>query len=136
RGLFSGSESPLGQTVRIAAVPFTVVGVLAAQSGGSLDTSTNAVLIPFQSGQIRLFGAAPLGEIVLQTADASQTQSMVVQIQRVLRTRHQIQAGQSDGFTITLANSLGTSAKGPLDNLAARVVNLSQQYACVAKALC
>ena len=52
--LFAGAQSPIGQTIRIGALPFTVVGVLDGQSA----PSDGSVLIPFQTGQVRLFGAA------------------------------------------------------------------------------
>ena len=56
--LFPNGQSPVGQLIRIRNVPFTVVGVLAEQGrqrlGGDQD---DTVMIPFRTGQVRLFGA-------------------------------------------------------------------------------
>ena len=63
--LFAGAQSPVGQTIRIGDQPFIVVGVLGSQAGGAAETSDGSVLIPFQTAQIRLFGATGLGEVLL-----------------------------------------------------------------------
>jgi putative ABC transport system permease protein len=129
--LFAGAQSPIGQTIRIGDLPFTVVGVLAS---GTTEAAESSVLIPFQTGQVRLFGAtAALGEVLFQVRDASQTDLIVQQVQQLLRMRHQTRAGQADGFTISAPS---TSASGPASQFVARLQYLSSQFACQAKTLC
>ncbi|MDQ6673669.1 MAG: ABC transporter permease [Chloroflexota bacterium] len=135
-GLFAGAQSPIGQTIRIAGLPFTVVGVLGGQPSGTTDPSDGAVLIPFQTGQVRLFGATGLGEVLLQVRDASQTDLVVQQVQHVLRTRHHTRSGQADGFTITAPSSSAAAASGHGVQFVERLQYLSQQFACQAKTLC
>src|SRR6202022_4439534 len=79
--LFPNGQSPVGQTIRIRNVPFTVVGVLTAKGatagpGGDQD---DTVLIPFQTGQVRLFGATNINQIIVQVADASQMDALTTQ---------------------------------------------------------
>jgi putative ABC transport system permease protein len=135
--LFVGAQSPIGQTIRIGDLPFTVVGVLADQPGGAADTSDGSVLIPFQTGQVRLFGAAAgLGEVLLQVRDPSQTDLIVQQVQQLLRMRHQTRAGQADGFTIGTRRASAALASGPAVQFVDRLQYLSRQFACQAKTLC
>jgi putative ABC transport system permease protein len=99
--LFPSGQSPVGQLIRIRNVPFTLVGVLtskgAAGFGGDQD---DTVLIPFQTGQVRLFGVSWLNQIVLQVDDESQLTSVQESVQQLLRSRHRLQSGQADDFTI------------------------------------
>lgn len=135
-GLFGGARSSLGQTVRIGDVPFTVVGVLASQNTTPGEASDGAVLVPFQTGQIRLFGVRPLGEVLLQVEDSRQTDAVAEQIRQVLRTRHQVPAGAADGFSIERSEGLGASAATPVTQILEWLASLSRQYACQAKTLC
>src|SRR6202521_2477048 len=84
--LFPGGQSPVGQVIRIRNVPFTVVGVLAAKGGGLDDTA----LIPFQTGQVRLFGASNINQIVVQVSDASLMTTATNDITALLRQRHRL----------------------------------------------
>jgi len=134
--LFAGAQSPVGQTIRIGDQPFIVVGVLGSQAGGAAETSDGSVLIPFQTAQIRLFGATGLGEVLLQVRDPSQTDLIVQQVQLLLRMRHQTRSGQADGFTISTPSASATSANGPAVQFVERLQYLSRQFACQAKTLC
>jgi putative ABC transport system permease protein len=122
--LFPGSLSPVGQTIRIGNVAFSVVGVLA-------NPASDAILIPFQTGQVRVFGTAALGEVVVQARDASQTDAIVQSIESLLRTRHQVRAAQPDDFTIHQPTFNGTPIQ-PID----RFRYLAGEYACQAKGIC
>jgi len=55
--LFPNGETPIGQLVRVRNVPFTVIGVLASKGSGLGGDQDDTVLIPFRTGQVRLFGA-------------------------------------------------------------------------------
>src|ERR1700736_1636424 len=54
--LFPTGQSPVGQVIRIRNVPFTVIGVLTAKGSTAGGDQDDTVLIPFQTGQVRLFG--------------------------------------------------------------------------------
>ena len=105
--LFPNGQSPIGQTIRIRNVPFTVIGTLASKGtsgpGGDQD---DTVLIPFTTGQVRLFGATSINQIVVQVADANQMDSVTSALETLLRTRHQLTAAQADDFTIRNNNDI------------------------------
>jgi putative ABC transport system permease protein len=106
--LFPGGQSPVGQSIRIRNVPFTVIGVLnskgsTAGPGGDQD---DTIMIPFQTGQVRLFGATSINQIMVQVGDANQMSSVQSSIETVLRERHNLQSGAADDFTIRNNNDL------------------------------
>jgi putative ABC transport system permease protein len=102
--LFPNGQSPVGQVIRIRNVPFTVVGVLAAKGGGLDDTA----LIPFQTGQVRLFGASNINQIVLQASDASLMTTATNDVTALLRQRHRLTGNQPSDFRIQNNNDLIT----------------------------
>jgi putative ABC transport system permease protein len=135
--LFQNGQAPIGATIRIRNVPFTVIGVLAAQRTAVADNPDDAVLIPFQTGQIRLFGANALDAVLVQVADANQTDTVSQDVEQLLRQRHQVRAGQPDGFTIRASPSAPAAGVGSTATQALRqVLDLARQYGCEAKGLC
>jgi putative ABC transport system permease protein len=108
--LFPGGASPVGQSIRIRNVPFTVIGVLnskgsTAGPGGDQD---DTILIPFQTGEVRLFGATSINQIMVQVSDANQMSSVQSSIETLLRQRHNLQGRSADDFTIRNNNDLIT----------------------------
>src|SRR5262249_48801580 len=98
--LFPNGESPIGKLVRIRNVPFTVVGVLASKGSSGFGDQDDTIMIPFRTGQVRLFGSSNINQIVVQVADASQITPANNQMETLLRQRHQLQSSQADDFTI------------------------------------
>ena len=98
--LFPNGQSPIGQQVRIRNVPFTVVGVLQSKGSTGFNDQDDTILIPFQTGQVRLFGASNINQIIVQVADSTQIDNVNTQIGALLRQRHQLQSTQADDFTI------------------------------------
>jgi putative ABC transport system permease protein len=106
--LFPSGQSPIGQIIRIRNVPFTVVGVLAAKGttagpGGDQD---DTVLIPFQTGQVRLFGAQNINQIIVQVTDGSQMDAVTTDMTTLLRQRHKLTTNQPADFTIRNNNDI------------------------------
>jgi putative ABC transport system permease protein len=133
--LFPNGQSSIGRTIRIRNQPFRVLGVLASHSTPEAKNTEDAILIPFQTSQVRMFGATPIEEVLLAVRDASQINGVTQQIEDLLRQRHRVPSGQPDGFTILMAQTSSTTA-GAVSQRIARVLQLSLQYACTAKGLC
>jgi putative ABC transport system permease protein len=98
--LFPNGQSPIGQLVRIRNVPFTVVGVLAGKGSNGFQDQDDTIMIPFKTGQVRLFGSSNISQIVVQVADASNIDTVNSQMEMLLRSRHKLQSYQSDDFSI------------------------------------
>jgi putative ABC transport system permease protein len=105
RELFA-DEDPLGQSLRIGKVPFTVVGVLAPKGqGGFGQDQDDVVMEPLETARRRLSGAggAPPGsvrQIALGVARAEDLAYVQEQVEALLRERHRIGAGEEDDFAV------------------------------------
>ena len=98
--LFPNGQNPIGQLVRIRNVPFTVVGVLATKGSNGFQDQDDTIMIPFRTGQVRLFGSSNISQIVVQVANGSQINTVNSEIETLLRSRHQLQSTQADDFSI------------------------------------
>jgi putative ABC transport system permease protein len=110
--LFPNHQPPVGQLIRIRNVPFTVVGVLASKGAGIGGDQDDSVLIPFHTGQVRLFGINNVGQIVLQVADSNLTDGVTRQIEPILRQRHELRANQNDDFNVRSNNDVISRVEG------------------------
>jgi putative ABC transport system permease protein len=105
RELF-GDEEAIGQTVRLARVPFTVVGVLKSKGqGGFGQDQDDLVVVPLETARRRLMGAMGLppgavNSIAVGVADAEDLAYAQGEIEALLRQRHRIQPGEEDDFTV------------------------------------
>ena len=103
--LFSGAN-PVGQSIRIKHVPFTVAGVLSrkGQSPTGQDQD-DIVLLPISTAKRKVLGvssanADAVNSITLQARDASQIHAAQESASALLRQRHHLQTGQDDDFSI------------------------------------
>jgi putative ABC transport system permease protein len=105
RALF-GEDDPLGQTIRIGRVPFTVVGTLKPKGqGGFGQDQDDIVVVPLQTARRRLMGAngVPPGavmQIALGVASANDLDYVQGEVEALLRQRHKIQPGADDDFNV------------------------------------
>jgi putative ABC transport system permease protein len=99
--LFPG-EDPIGKTIRIGGVPFSVLGVMVARgagpAGGSLD---NLIFMPVTTASKRLFNRDFLTMLIAQLKDPDQGQLAIEHIQALLRARHHLAPGALDDFNVT-----------------------------------
>ncbi|MBI2313360.1 MAG: ABC transporter permease [Betaproteobacteria bacterium] len=99
-----GNADPVGETMRIRNIPFTVVGVLAPK-GQSLDgrDQDDTVHVPLTTAQRRLFGMQIPGAIrfiIAQSASLETMDTTEEEIKRLLRQRRRIPPGGEDDFTV------------------------------------
>ena len=110
-----GGEDPIGADIQIGSVPFHVMGILEPWGtdphGGDLD---NQVIVPISTLMRRLTNVDTVSAAKLQVADPTRSEEIKLEIQRILRQRHALSAGQPDDFRFTEAH-------------AARVVELQDQ---------
>ncbi|MFA7659163.1 MAG: ABC transporter permease [Candidatus Gastranaerophilaceae bacterium] len=99
-----GDMDPVGKTVRIAGMPFKVVGILKpkGQSGMGQDRDDTA-LIPITTAQKKLFGTNFPGVVKFINVQAKSADELVTaedEIKTLLRERHNIGKNKDDDFTI------------------------------------
>jgi putative ABC transport system permease protein len=111
-----GNEDPIGETLRIKNVPFTVTGVLTAKglSAQGVDQD-DIVIMPFTSAMKRVAGGTTLRNINAQVSDAKQIQAAQQQIIALLRQRHNIRPGRDDDFTVRNQQEIADAATATTD---------------------
>jgi putative ABC transport system permease protein len=121
QNLYDPGEEPVGSTIRIKNVPFRVVGVLAPKGQSMQGTDQDdVVFIPFTTAERKLLGTQFLGSVgaIFGTTDSPEDLPAAVEaIREVLRSRHRIQPGQPDDFTVRTQVDIATVAEGTSQTL-------------------
>ncbi len=106
-----GNQDPIGQTLRIKNVPFTIVGLLTSKglSPQGVDQD-DIVVIPYTSAMKRVLGGTTLRGIDVQVASASEMSAAQQQITALLRQRHNIRPGRDDDFTVRTQQEIAETA--------------------------
>jgi putative ABC transport system permease protein len=105
--LFS-TENPVGQTVDVAGVPYTVVGVLQSKgAGGSGDTTAIA---PLTTVEESLTGYGSLSEIVVQAQTANLVNSVDSEITALMDKLEDVTSSSQANFEILNQSQLLTAS--------------------------
>ncbi len=103
--LFDGAD-PIGQTIRIKNVPFTVVGVLMrkGQSSSGQDQD-DVILLPISTAKRKVIGAKQanadaVDAIMMQAKSGAQIPAAQEEATALLRQRHHLQANDDNDFSI------------------------------------
>jgi len=101
--LFGGID-PVGQSIRIKNIPFTVIGVLKGkgQSANGEDQD-DTIYIPVTTAQKKLFGTSFPGMIriiMIQAKGPEYINSAEKEITELIRQRHHIAQGKDNDFTV------------------------------------
>jgi len=105
-----GNADPVGETIRINNVPFSVIGVLEPKgldiSGKDQD---DQIVIPLRTALRRVFNLTYLSAIYVSVRDGERMDSAASAIADLLRERHRLHPGAADDFTIQSQSSLLTA---------------------------
>lgn len=102
-----GDTDPIGQTIRIKDVPFTVKGELQWKGISSAGRDRDdRIVIPITAYTKRLFRDIYLTQIVITVADISNLDKTIEDVRSVLRERHKISAGEPDDFAMRTPQDL------------------------------
>jgi putative ABC transport system permease protein len=101
KNLFPDGQNPVGQTIRISNLPFTVVGVLDAKgSSGMGGDQDDAVFVPITTLQKKITGQDWLRSIMVSASSQDVSNVVQDQITSLLRDRHRIHGGEEDDFNV------------------------------------
>jgi putative ABC transport system permease protein len=97
---------PIGRTIRIKKVPFTVVGVLGSKGQSSTgQDQDDVILLPISSAKRKVIGikqanADAVDAIAMQAQNGGQIQAAQEEATALLRQRHHLQSSEPDDFSI------------------------------------
>lgn len=127
--LFSSGADPVGQTVTINKLSFTVVGVLESKGAAMMgQDQDDMIYVPISTVQIRMVGANYVRTINVQTESEKSMAYVQSSIEELLRERHRIIDPESDDFTVRNLTSVleaAETATGTMTMLLASVAAIS-----------
>ena len=108
-----GFRDPIGQSVNIAGVPFTVIGVLASAGSSSTTNEDDQAIVPMTTAADRLFGGTTRNEVqdILIEATSSSTLSAAYQeADSELLALHHVTTPTGADFTISSQQQILSTA--------------------------
>jgi putative ABC transport system permease protein len=94
------TEDPVNATIKLNGINFQVVGVLKSKGDQGWFNPDDQVLVPYTTAMKQLFGLEYLREIDVQGVKGSDLSKIEEATSAVLRTRHRLQGGAPDDFSI------------------------------------
>ncbi|TAN20345.1 MAG: FtsX-like permease family protein [Actinomycetota bacterium] len=124
-----GIGSPVGQTMNLAGVPFTIAGELNTAGASGSTSQDNTVLIPITTAE-DLFGATgpyanSVSNILVSAKSASSMGAAYEEANSLLLQRHGITNPAASDFTITPQTSLLTTATSVSKTLTVLLVGIA-----------
>ena len=104
---FFASADPLGQTLKINGISFTIIGTLKSKGSSGFSNEDEVILIPLETGYGKLFGSSAeqngqrvVSTIAVSASSADTVDSVSSQITFVLRHQHHLKTNADDDFRI------------------------------------
>jgi putative ABC transport system permease protein len=104
-----GTANPVGKSVLVAGIPFTVVGVLASKGTSGLASADNTAAAPLTTVQDQMTGFGTLDDAVVLAKSATLVDTVEGEITSILDLRHHETAADAD-FDVLSASSLLSTA--------------------------
>jgi putative ABC transport system permease protein len=111
QNLFLDGSSPLGKTIIIKGVPFTVIGTLAplGQSGMGQDQD-DTILIPYTAAMQRLTGQTTVNTLMVSASSSDEVQDVQNEVTSLLEQRHRIVPPAQDDFNVRNLQDIAAAA--------------------------
>lgn len=119
KNLFAPGVDPMGATLRLNKIPFTVIGVLAPKGSSAWgNDQDDRILIPFTTAERKVLGTKQVGTVGAIFASAKhydQLPQAVEAITAVLRKAHRIEDDEDDDFYIRTQMDIGETRQESAD---------------------
>lgn len=93
-------NDPIGETVKIKGINFTVVGILKSKGDQGWFNPDDQGIVPYTTAMKQLFGLDYLREIDIQAKEGYDTTKAQAEITQMLRKRHRLESDTTDDFEI------------------------------------
>ena len=105
-----GTANPIGGSVLVDGIPFTVVGVLASKGSSGLGSADNTAIAPLTSVQDQLTGFGSLDDVIVQAKSSGQVDTVEGEITAILNQRHDETAADEDFEVLSASSILSTAS--------------------------
>jgi putative ABC transport system permease protein len=124
--LFQPDVSPIGDVVRIANQPFTVVGVMSSKGQSGMGTDQDdTIFVPYTTVMKKLRGVTNIQQVSVSAASAGETTRVADNIATLLRTRHKIQPGEPDDFMVRTMEEMASVRKEATQTMTALLASIA-----------
>lgn len=120
-----GGRNPIGETIRIGRIPFSVIGVMESK-GTDLNgvDQDDQIFIPVQTALRRVFNLNYINTINIQASSIDKMDDAIKQISEVLREQHRLnRQNKPDDFTIQNQIELLETQKETTNTFTALIVS-------------
>jgi putative ABC transport system permease protein len=108
--LFGEGSSPIGQTIRINGMQFTIIGVTVSKGSSGMNNSDDIIYIPFSTAQQYLFGGKYVTSVDIEAESADVMTQIQADITALLRERHNIAEDATSDFSVMNQNDIVSTA--------------------------
>lgn len=108
--LFPGQDA-VGQTMRVRNLTFRVVGVLQSKGQSQMgQDQDDTVLMPYTTVMKKLLATSYVSSLQLSAVSAEAADGAATEVAALLRSRHNLRAGQEDDFTVRNLSDVAETA--------------------------
>ncbi len=109
--LFGGGD-PVGQMVRVRAMPFQVIGVLSPKGQNAWGRDQDdLIVVPYTTVQKKMLGITYLHGAILSAVSPAATFTAEAEVTDLLRQRHRMGAGREDDFSLRNLTDMAEAAE-------------------------
>jgi macrolide transport system ATP-binding/permease protein len=95
-----GNEDPVGRTIKINRINFTIIGLLPPKGFAGHRDQDDVVLVPVTTAMYRVLGKDYFDSIYVEVSSAENIEAAKQAIDALIRKRHKIQPDDDDSFNI------------------------------------
>jgi putative ABC transport system permease protein len=100
------SVDPIGREIRIAGLPYQVIGVAEKQGSFFGISADRFVVVPFRTPARRLVNRFKvIDAVIIQSPNEVAMQANMESVRQVMRTRHKLRPAQRDDFSLQTSES-------------------------------
>lgn len=106
------NANPIGQTIEINQVPFTVIGVLESQGSSGMTNNDDKIIVPITTAMNRLFDQTRIRTIFVSAKSSDLMNQAQMDIEQALRGQHRLNPKDDDDFQISSQSQILSTAQG------------------------
>lgn len=95
-----GSENPIGKTIKINRINFTIIGVLPVKGQAMFRDQDNVIIMPVTTAMYRLLGKEHIDSIDIEVTEAGMIDQVIDSAKAVIIKEHNLSADNTESFEI------------------------------------
>ncbi len=112
-----GNADPIGTTLKINRINFTVIGVLPEKGSMGPRDQDDTIYVPVTTAMYRLFGKDYLDSIYVEVASASSVDLAQERIEEIIKKRHRLYQDDEDSFHIRNMSEIQEMLSGTMKTM-------------------